>query len=134
MFDVDKFKGINDTHGHLAGDRVLEGLGSVLRSRLRTTDTAARWGGDEFMVLMPKTDAVGARATIESLREAIVQTDFGLEQPVGCSFGVTCARLEDTPETLVARADEAMYRAKRNQVQGKIALDCTAEISSRAIR
>ncbi len=130
MFDVDRFKAINDNLGHLVGDQVLERIGKLLRTRLRATDTAARWGGDEFMVLMPKTDAAGARVVIEALRAALADTDFGLGEPLGASFGITCAKSTDTTESLVGRVDEAMYRAKRDPLEGKIAL---AETSSRQL-
>jgi diguanylate cyclase (GGDEF)-like protein/PAS domain S-box-containing protein len=113
MFDVDRFKAINDTLGHLAGDLVLQQIGRLLRRRLRAADTAARWGGDEFMILMPETDIQGARAVVEGIRETLELADFGLGEPLRNSFGITQATGLDTPESLVARVDEAMYRAKR---------------------
>lgn len=113
MFDVDRFKAINDNLGHLAGDRVLQQIGEVLKRRLRAADTAARWGGDEFMILMPETDIQGARAVVNGIRDTLEQVDFDLGEPLRNSFGITQATALDTAESLVARVDEAMYRAKR---------------------
>ncbi len=113
MFDVDRFKAINDNLGHLTGDRVLRQIGEVLKTRLRAADTAARWGGDEFMILMPETSVQGARAVVNGIRTALEATDFGLGEALHCSFGITQAAGLDTPESLVGRVDEAMYRAKR---------------------
>ena len=113
MFDVNRFKAINDNLGHLTGDRVLQQIGQLLKTRLRGTDTAARWGGDEFMILMPETDLQGARTLVNGIRETLEQADFGLGEPLRSSFGISQASVLDTPESLVGRVDEAMYRAKR---------------------
>ena len=113
MFDLDNFKLINDQQGHLVGDRVLAEIGQLLRTRLRGADTAARWGGDEFMVLMPETDVHGARAAVSELRKTMEAWDFDLNEPLLSSFGISQATGDDTPESIVGRVDAAMYRAKR---------------------
>ena len=125
MFDVDRFKAINDNKGHLVGDRVLAEIGQLLNSRLRGGDTAARWGGDEFMVLMPETDLAGARAVITDVRDALTGWDFHLGEPLSCSFGITTALKDDTAQSLIGRVDTAMYNAKRAPGSEKIAVALT---------
>lgn len=120
MFDLDGFKAINDEQGHLVGDRVLTEIGRLLRTRLRGGDMAARWGGDEFMILMPETDVHGARAVIKDIRESMEDWDFGLDRFVHGSFGISQATHDDSAETIVGRVDEAMYRAKRSGGSNRI--------------
>lgn len=116
IFDLDGFKRVNDAEGHQAGDRVLIELGRVLQAALRSTDVAARYGGDEFAVILPQASASAAEAIGEGLREAIAEARLGWPQaPVSASVGVTAIRGGDTAETAIARADEAMYRAKRTR-------------------
>ena len=115
--DVDHFKKINDSYGHLAGDKVLRVIAKTLAKRLRKTDFIARFGGEEFVLLLPETDARAALQTVETLREAIAQCPFHFrEQRVGVtmSFGVTELREGDTPERAFERADQALYLAKNN--------------------
>jgi len=115
--DVDFFKKVNDTYGHLAGDKVLRVIGKTLAKRLRKTDFIARFGGEEFVLLLPETDAPAALKTVETLREAIAQCPFHFkDQRVGVtmSFGVTEMREGDTPERAFERADQALYLAKNN--------------------
>ena len=120
MFDLDGFKAINDEQGHLVGDRVLTEIGRLLRTRLRGGDMAARWGGDEFMVLMPETDVQGARSVVSDIRETMEEWDFGLDQILQGSFGISQATKDDSAETIVGRVDEAMYRAKRGGGRDRI--------------
>lgn len=115
--DVDFFKKVNDTYGHLAGDKVLRVIGKTLAKRLRKTDFIARFGGEEFVLLLPETDAQAALKTVETLREAIAQCPFHFkDQRVGVtmSFGITELREGDTPERAFERADQALYLAKNN--------------------
>ncbi len=120
MFDLDGFKAINDEQGHLVGDRVLTEIGRLLRTRLRGGDMAARWGGDEFMILMPETEVQGARSVVNDIRESMEEWDFGLDQILHGSFGISQATGDDSAETIVGRVDEAMYRAKRGGGSNRI--------------
>lgn len=122
MLDVDHFKRFNDEHGHLAGDEVLATVGRTLLSCLRPTDMAVRYGGEEFMVILPSTPLEGGRHAAERLRTVIQSTPVfasGEELPrVTASLGVA-EMAEDGPTGLIARADAALYRAKaggRNRV------------------
>jgi diguanylate cyclase (GGDEF)-like protein/PAS domain S-box-containing protein len=120
MFDIDRFKKINDTLGHNTGDHVLQELTRLVSGRLRTHDIFGRWGGEEFMVLVPKNDVQQATQLAEILRELIAWHDFGDGLRVTASFGVSCHVCEESPEILVERADAALYQAKnsgRNRVE-----------------
>lgn len=116
MLDVDDFKRINDEHGHLSGDRVLESLGHVLRQTLRTSDVKCRYGGDEFLVILPETPSEGAEVVAEHLRRAVGRmSSVGRGAPftVCASIGVASATPNETDAlALVARADAALYRVK----------------------
>lgn len=119
MFDIDHFKRVNDTHGHQAGDDLLAALAVYVSANIRESDTLARWGGEEFMVLAPNTDIEAARLLAEHLRALIERGNFGDIGRVTCSFGVTQMEADDTAEEFTGRADAAMYRAKqagRNRV------------------
>ena len=113
LFDVDNFKQVNDTHGHLMGDRVLKGLTQVTLHLLRNVDDLGRWGGEEFLILLPETDVVGAERLAERVRSALAQQRFDIAGSVTASFGVTTYLPNDTLETMLHRADEALYQAKR---------------------
>jgi len=117
MVDLDHFKVINDTRGHLAGDRVLVEVGRVLKQGVRDVDALARWGGEEFLLLMPDTSLEVALLVAERLRTSI--SDCELDDRAGqiritASFGMTELRPEDTLSQAIARADQAMYRSKTN--------------------
>jgi diguanylate cyclase (GGDEF)-like protein len=114
LYEVDNFKIINDTHGHQIGDKVLVQLCRFVPSLLRNTDLLARWGGEEFVILTPGSDGEMAYQTAEKLRNAIEQVKFDEIGTVRCSFGVAQYVYEDTAETLISRADNALYRAKLN--------------------
>lgn len=122
MIDVDHFKRINDTHGHVAGDQALAGAARLLASRLRRQDTLGRYGGEEFCVLAPDTDAAGAHILAESLRAAVaaapVATDHG-PVPLTVSIGIsvcpaTCDDCEPDLGKLLDAADSGLYQAKRD--------------------
>lgn len=124
MVDVDKFKLINDTHGHHVGDQVLIQLADLLREHCRATDVAGRWGGEEFMLVCPETGPTGVLALAEQLRASIEATRFPGVERVTASFGVSHYRPGDSVETVTKRADEALYRAKehgRNRVESAFA-------------
>jgi diguanylate cyclase len=123
MLDLDHFKRINDNYGHLAGDKVLKIIASVLRKRLRGTDFIARFGGEEFVLLMPATvPAVGAKL-LENLRASIEACPFhfkGEPVTITLSMGLTAFRPGEHSDAVLKRADQALYRAKhagRNRVE-----------------
>ena len=124
FLDLDGFKTVNDRHGHLMGSRALVEVGAVLRAVVREIDVVARFGGDEFTVILPQTGAPGARVIAERLRQRIASTRFlqahGLSVRLTASFGIaTYPEHGRTAEELVARADQAMYAAKdagRNRI------------------
>lgn len=114
MFDLDHFKRLNDTRGHLAGDLVLQGFAKVLQDALRKADIVCRWGGEEFIVLL-KSDSEGARRVAEKV---LMQTEHrhynyeGHSISVTVSVGMTSVQNDDTLQLLISRADKALYRAK----------------------
>lgn len=113
MVDIDRFKGINDTSGHLAGDQVIAEVCAILRSTLRSADTAGRYGGDEFGVLLPGTDREAALEVAERLRRAVASRVAVGDAAVTLSIGVAeLARGMETIEDWTGAADEALYRAK----------------------
>ena len=111
MVDIDRFKLVNDRFGHSGGDVVLTAVGKTLVDMLRTNDLVCRWGGEEFLVLLPDTPPEGAELVANRLREAIANLS-GLPTSVTVSIGIAACAQDDTPFDLVARADEALYRAK----------------------
>jgi diguanylate cyclase (GGDEF)-like protein len=123
MFDVDKFKAVNDSYGHLAGDQLLAEVGKRLAEQLRTSDVKCRYGGDEFLLILPDTPAGGARQVAESLRYELSRISLPVtdaEVTMTVSVGVvTAVKNEVDAQALIARADKALYRAKhagRNRV------------------
>ena len=125
MIDLDHFKLVNDTFGHLVGDEVLRGIGMILQRSVRSVDMVARYGGEEFVVVLPETGEMGAVAFAERIRQRAEQHNFEAARTstvrVTVSIGVSCfpSPHVDSAEDLFARADAALYRAKergRNQV------------------
>jgi two-component system cell cycle response regulator len=119
LFDIDHFKGVNDTYGHDAGDDVLRDFADRLRRGVRGIDLVARYGGEEFVLVMPETDASFAGTVAERLRRDVEQVPFatkgGARLPVTVSIGLAEWRgLSDNAEGLVKRADQALYAAKRS--------------------
>ncbi|HYV68079.1 MAG TPA: diguanylate cyclase, partial [Myxococcales bacterium] len=124
LLDVDHFKKVNDTHGHPAGDAVLRGVAAVARAQARETDLVARYGGEELAVVLPETDAAGARAIAERLRAAVESTAHATDQgPLRVTISVGVATWPgggQTGDELLTTADRALYRAKqtgRNRVE-----------------
>jgi diguanylate cyclase (GGDEF)-like protein len=119
MLDIDKFKSVNDNHGHQQGDRVLVEVARVLRRLSRDVDLPARYGGEEMAVVLPQTDLAGAEQQAERMRAAIEamqipRLDGGGLLPITASFGVASFPGEGADKTeLIAAADAALYRAKR---------------------
>jgi diguanylate cyclase (GGDEF)-like protein len=132
MFDLDSFKLVNDRHGHLCGDAVLAAVGERLHASTRAGDLKCRYGGDEFIVLLPETPLSGAKLVCENLRRAIEKDPVSWAAghiDVTASFGVTEMHSGDSdPLAVVARADAALYHAKR---QGRNRV-CVAEEPSSA--
>jgi diguanylate cyclase (GGDEF)-like protein len=125
LFDIDFFKRVNDTHGHLAGDGLLRQIAAAVRQRLRREDIFARTGGEEFAILLPEIGLEGARTTAEKVRGIVEITPFRHEQKVircTVSLGVVMLRGdENSAEDLYGLADERLYQAKqggRNRVAG----------------
>jgi two-component system cell cycle response regulator len=119
MLDIDHFKAINDEHGHLCGDRVLQQVARRIEGVLRVTDLSARYGGEEFIAVLPSTDEATARIVAERLRAAvdgqpIVIDEPAVAVPVSVSVGVASRRAGDDAETIIDRADQALYSAKRD--------------------
>jgi diguanylate cyclase len=123
IFDIDHFKRINDTYGHQAGDRVIKVIGRSIAKRLREVDFFCRYGGEEFVALMPETDGATALAVLESVRDAIANAAFNYkDQPMSItmSVGLSEFKTNDTLESAFERADQALYGAKsagRNRCQ-----------------
>jgi diguanylate cyclase (GGDEF)-like protein len=125
MFDLDHFKEVNDTHGHLAGDAVLKTLAHTIKTRIRTEDIFARYGGEEFAIILPEIDGHNAHQFAEKVRRVVETTEFHFEAakiPVTISMGVATLDLEEpAAAALIKRADERLYEAKssgRNCVRG----------------
>jgi diguanylate cyclase (GGDEF)-like protein len=123
FLDLDGFKSVNDQHGHLAGSRTLTEVGGILAEAVRESDILARYGGDEFVVVLPETPPAGALVIAERIRRAIAGHPFlreeGLEARISASFGI--ASYPDhalTPEGLIQKADQAMYRVKEKDKNG----------------
>jgi len=123
FLDLDGFKGINDAFGHLAGSRTLSEVGGILAEAVRESDILARYGGDEFVVVLPETPASGALVIAERIRRSIelhtFLADQGLAARISASVGI--ASYPDhalTPEGLIQKADQAMYRVKERDKNG----------------
>jgi two-component system cell cycle response regulator len=122
LCDLDHFKRVNDTHGHLVGDEVLRSFARLVRKNVRESDMACRFGGEEFVIVLPDTPLSAARIAAEKLRSACERTTLcaALGPSVTASFGVAEWIRGQSPETLLTSADEALYRAKnggRNRVE-----------------
>lgn len=113
MIDIDDFKQINDTYGHSTGDKVLYSLARCLESNLRDMDMVCRWGGEEFIIVLPDTHIAEAIYIAEALCQSIVSYDFHLPTQVTISLGVTSTEKEyKNIEMIINKADKALYRAK----------------------
>jgi len=116
LWDIDHFKKINDRFGHRAGDKALRIVGQTLCKGIRKVDFVGRYGGEEFLMLLPGTDLEGAFQVAEKLREAVKSCGFnsrGKPIPITISCGISCVHERDTPRTLFERADQALYQAKQ---------------------
>ncbi|QAR34439.1 diguanylate cyclase [Geovibrio thiophilus] len=114
MFDVDHFKEVNDKFGHLEGDKVLVKIAAALKETVRNSDIAGRWGGEEFLILCPETAADDAVILAERIRAAVRSLGNRDPQQVTVSLGIAQSEESDTPDTLLLRADKALYQAKNS--------------------
>ncbi|TDY88394.1 UNVERIFIED_ORG: diguanylate cyclase (GGDEF)-like protein [Herbaspirillum seropedicae] len=120
LLDVDHFKEVNDKFGHSAGDAVLVRIAEILSTSVRATDVVGRWGGEEFLIILPECDVVAASRMAEKLRLIVERNSFTLAGNRTCSFGVAAYQSGQDGTTLVTLADSALYRAKnsgRNRVE-----------------
>lgn len=114
ILDIDHFKLVNDTYGHQVGDHVLIELVAILNKNVRSDDVVGRWGGEEFLIILPNTNLDGGFRLAEKLRSQVEKNPFTVAGQVTISLGVS-AYLDDlTPESIVSRADTALYQAKEN--------------------
>ena len=120
ILDIDHFKDVNDSFGHLTGDAVLVQLAGVLNSCVRESDTVGRWGGEEFLTILPQTCLESARKVAEKIRASIEKAEFPQVKHITCSIGVASFHKDDDIVKLLSRADIALYHAKsrgRNRVE-----------------
>jgi two-component system, cell cycle response regulator len=119
VLDIDYFKAINDTYGHDAGDDVLREFAMRIKKSIRGIDLACRYGGEEFVIVMPETDMAVAALVAERIRRRIASEPFAIDQgakaiDVTLSIGLSALATNDTAATILKRADQALYRAKRD--------------------
>ena len=119
MLDIDYFKAINYTHGHDAGDDVLREFAVRVKKSIRGIDLACRYGGEEFVIVMPETDMAVAALVAERIRRRIAGEPFAIDQgakaiDVTLSIGLAALGTQDTGASILKRADQALYRAKRD--------------------
>lgn len=112
--DVDNLKRVNDRFGHAAGDTVLISLTGLMQKHLRSSDTIARWGGDEFVLLLPNVSLQNALFLLDRVKQAVMLTEFENIGMISCSYGVVEMGPDSTYQQLLAEADKMMYRSKKN--------------------
>ncbi|WP_320043616.1 GGDEF domain-containing protein [uncultured Desulfobacter sp.] len=118
MLDIDHFKAVNDTFGHLVGDSLLKGFADILSGLVRRNDLATRYGGEEFLILLPETNVEGAYAVSEKIRNILCEKEWTIKDSgkrigqVRASMGIAQYKLGETGNEVITRADEAMYHAK----------------------
>lgn len=122
LADIDLFKNVNDTYGHLIGDQVLKHMAKIIKDNIRKTDFAFRYGGEEFLIMLVNADVRNAKHVAEQIRKKLLDVNFSLKDKsfnVTASFGIALFEKDDTAESAVKRADERLYKAKqtgRNKV------------------
>ena len=121
ILDIDDFKKVNDVFGHLTGDSVIKNIASTIKKIIRQSDIFARWGGEEFVILLPYTDIPEAMKIMEQMRANIQKNKFGKVENITCSFGLVSLRKNENAESLLHRADKLLYNAKEF---GKNAVFC----------
>lgn len=113
IIDIDNFKRINDTFGYIVGDKVLTELSNIFKTHTRTIDTVARWGGEEFAIIMPDTNIEGAKVFAERIRSVVENSNSCYE--ITICIGITCAIDKIDIDRFVASADQALYKAKEKK-------------------
>lgn len=121
IFDIDEFKKVNDNYSHLIGDSILQNITSIIKKDIRNTDIFARWGGDEFVILLPNTNIQQAMEMTERMRSYIQKNKYTIAENVTCSFGLVMLKKNENEESLLQRADKLLYGAKE---QGKNTILC----------
>jgi len=122
ILDIDHFKQVNDNHGHLVGDRVLQAFATKIQAMIRSTDFLARYGGEEFILIIPETDTTAAHALLEKIRGAVAQMQpksLGTQKSITVSGGLAAFQLYEKADDLIERTDKALYQAKddgRNRI------------------
>ncbi|MGB9768438.1 MAG: GGDEF domain-containing protein [Dictyoglomus turgidum] len=114
IIDIDDFKKINDTYGHLIGDMVLEKISKIIRENIRKSDIASRWGGEEFLILLPETNLQNATLVAEAFRRKIEEANFGIDEKITVSVGVANIENNESIDSLIQRADKNLYKAKES--------------------
>jgi len=112
--DIDFFKKVNDTYGHIAGDNILEEFASIIKDNIRSTDMAFRYGGEEFVILLPNTTAQEAKQLTKKLRKIVNSHSFKEPKSITCSYGISEYKEKDTKEKFFKKADDALYFVKNN--------------------
>jgi len=112
LFDIDDFKKTNDKYGHLVGDSVLKTIVDIIKKSIRNTDVFARWGGDEFVILLPNTDLRQAEKMAERMKTSICNSFFEPAINITCSFGVGTYEKDDTRQSFLQKADNLLFQAK----------------------
>ncbi len=125
IFDIDNFKRINDTFGHIIGDVVIQNIAATIKNSIRNTDVFARWGGEEFVILLPNTGIQQAMDLAERLRICIQKRKYDKVGNITCSFGLTALKEDDDEQTFMKRVDKFLYEAKS---LGKNIVVCEAGI------
>lgn len=113
LLDIDDFKQINDMNGHLIGDDILKTVAATISNIARKTDVVARWGGDEFVILLPETGVDTAYELAEAMRQAVENGDYPITLAITLSIGISGSRADDHARNVFKLVDEAMYRAKK---------------------
>lgn len=114
LMDIDDFKTINDTYGHLTGDEILKAVAQILGKLARETDIVARWGGDEFVILMPETELTVAQQLGDVIRQAVAQADYLVAAEITLSIGISGSQAVGDSRDLFQTVDEAMFHAKKS--------------------
>jgi len=114
IIDIDFFKKVNDTYGHMKGDEFLKRLADVLKKQLRKSDVAARFGGEEFFIILPNTNLAKSKNLTLRLKKAIKSDPILKKHRITVSGGLTCYRKGDTKKKIKERADKALYKAKNS--------------------
>lgn len=113
FFDIDNFKRVNDNYGHMTGDKVIQDIVLSIQNKIRSTDIFARWGGEEFVILLPNTGNDQAAEMAERMRIAIEKITLNESENITCSFGIATLRENESSESFIKRGDKLLYEAKR---------------------